>query len=176
MFKSENITDLAVALSKAQKNIGSAAKGATNPFFKSKYADLAAVMEACKEHLNNEGITVLQPVSSEETGDYVETILLHSSGQWVSSKMKLHPSKNMQEFGSATSYARRYSLQSLVFIPQVDDDYESGMGRDKPKLQSKAETSKEAPSAPLETPKTANPWRKAGPTVETPKASDGMSF
>jgi hypothetical protein len=132
MKTSESIKNLSMALLKAQKNIGAATKGAANPFFKSKYADLGSVMEACKEALNNEGITVLQPVQSSETGDYVETLLLHESGEFMSSSMKLLLSKqDMQAYGSAVSYARRYSLQSLVFIPAEDDDGEKSMVRER---------------------------------------------
>lgn len=131
MRTSESIKTLAAALNKAQKKIGAAVKGSANPFFKSRYADLGAVMEACKEHLNSEGISVLQPVLSDESGDYVETVLLHESGEYISSRMRLLPSKNMQELGSNTSYARRYGLQSLVFIPAEDDDGEAAVGRGK---------------------------------------------
>lgn len=131
MKTSESIVKIAAALSKAQKNIGAAAKGAANPFFKSKYADLGSVMEACKEALNNEGITILQPVTTDLNGKHaVETILLHESGEFISSTMTLELSKtNMQDLGSAISYARRYSLQSLVFIPAEDDDGEKAMVR-----------------------------------------------
>lgn len=122
MKTSESIDKIAPALLRAQKKIGAAIKGSANPFFKSRYADLGAVMEACKEQLNSEGIAVVQPIHSDETGDYVETILVHESGQILTSRMRLLPSKNMQELGSATSYARRYSLQSMVFVPQEDDD------------------------------------------------------
>lgn len=133
MKTSESIKNLSVALLKAQKNIGAATKGSKNPFFKSTYADLGSVMEACKDALNNEGISVLQPVTSTEQGDYVETILLHESGEHISSSMKLVLSKqDMQSYGSAVSYARRYSLQSLVFIPAEDDDGEKSMTRAKP--------------------------------------------
>lgn len=131
MKTSESIKTLSAALNRAQKKIGAAVKGSNNPFFKSRYADLGAVMEACKEHLNSEGIAVLQPVLSDETGDYVETVLLHESGEFISSRMRLLPSKNMQELGSNTSYARRYGLQSLVFIPAEDDDGEAAVGRGK---------------------------------------------
>jgi hypothetical protein len=132
MKTSESIKNLSAALNRAQKKIGAAVKGSANPFFKSRYADLGAVMEACKDQLNSEGITVLQPVYSDETGDYVETILLHESGEFMSSRMRLLASKNMQELGSNTSYARRYGLQSMVFIPAEDDDGEASMGRSKP--------------------------------------------
>lgn len=136
MKTSESIVKLSQALLKAQKNIGAATKGAANPFFKSKYADLGSVMEACKSALNDEGITVLQPVQSTDSGDFVETLLLHESGEYISSSMKLVLSKqDMQAYGSAVSYARRYSLQSLVFIPAEDDDGEKTMTRERPKTQ-----------------------------------------
>ena len=76
---------LAAALLKAQRNIGAAVKGSKNPFFKSSYADLGSVMEACKEQLNNEGITVLQPVVSDGSTTYVETVLVHESGEQFTS-------------------------------------------------------------------------------------------
>lgn len=130
MKTSNSVTKIAAALNKAQRNIGAATKGTANPFFRSKYADLGSVMEACKEALNDQGISILQPVVSDETGDYVETMLLHESGEYVSSRMKLVVNKpNMQELGSAISYARRYGLQSMVFIPAEDDDGEHTMRR-----------------------------------------------
>lgn len=125
MKTSESIAKIATAFLKAQKNIGAATKGASNPFFKSKYADLGAVMEACKEALNNEGIAVLQPPAyTDVTGKHiVETILMHESGEYFAAAMALEvPKSNMQDLGSAISYARRYGLQSLVFIPAEDDD------------------------------------------------------
>jgi hypothetical protein len=139
MNSSQTIVEISKALVKAQSKMGGAVKGASNPFFKSKYSDLNSVIEACKEELNNEGITVLQPVSSDEHGDYVETILLHTSGEYISSKMKLVLAKqDMQAYGSAISYARRYSLQSIVFIPSSeDDDGEKSMAR--PPAQAKTQ-------------------------------------
>lgn len=149
MTNLQPIPKLATALLKAQKEIGSAKKGSVNPFFHSKYADLGSVMEACKESLNNNGITVLQPVGHDEHGDYVETILLHESGEYISDKMRLFIPKKMvmprkekgevfdpyltddpQAQGSAISYARRYSLQSLVFIPSEDDDGNKAVSRE----------------------------------------------
>lgn len=130
MDRSESISKLAVALVKAQKKIENAVKGANNPFFKSKYANLNSVIEACKEHLNNEGIAVLQPVCSDASGDCVETVLLHESGEFMSSKTKLIMSKqDMQAYGSAVSYARRYGLQSMVFVGADDDDGEAAVDR-----------------------------------------------
>lgn len=126
MTTSQSIINIASALLLAQKKIGAATKDAVNPFFKSSYADLGSVMEACKSELNDNGITVLQPVGTDERGVYVETVLLHTSGEWISDKMTLavKEGNNPQAQGSAISYARRYSLQSMLFIPAEDDDAE----------------------------------------------------
>lgn len=129
MQKSDTITKIAKALVEAQKEIGAATKEAVNPFFHSKYADLGSVMEACKEALNKNGISVLQPVGvTEHGGEYVETILLHESGEFISDRMKITMVKqDPQSQGSAITYARRYALQSMVFIPAEDDDANSAM-------------------------------------------------
>ena len=126
METSNSILKIAPALLKAQKAIGSAKKESVNPFFKSKYADLGSVMEACKEALNDNGIMVIQPTGVTDGIGYVETVLLHESGEWISSTMKItaKTENNPQEQGSAITYARRYSLQSMMFIPAEDDDGE----------------------------------------------------
>lgn len=120
MNKSDSIIKVTTAYLKAQKEIGAAVKDSSNPFFKSKYADLGSVMEACKKALNDNGISVLQPIN----GDEVETILVHESGEWFSSSTKIvcKASNDPQAYGSAITYARRYGLQSMVFIPAEDDD------------------------------------------------------
>jgi hypothetical protein len=125
MKTSETIKTISPALLKAQKTIGAAKKGATNPFFHSTYADLGSVMEACKEHLNENGITILQPIVNM----VVETILLHETGEWISSETPIvcKEQNNPQALGSAVTYARRYGLQSMVFIPAEDDDGNSAV-------------------------------------------------
>lgn len=140
MKTSETITKIAPALLAAQRNIGAAVKGSTNPFFKSKYADLGAVMEACKDALNENDIVVLQPVGMDGERTYVETILLHTSGEYISDRMlvtivptpvkqnSLETITTPQAQGSAITYARRYALQSLCFIPAEDDDGNSANG------------------------------------------------
>lgn len=127
MKTSESIVKIAPALLAAQKEIGSATKDVVNPFFKSKYADLGSVMEACKDALNKHGITVLQPVAHLSEATTVETILLHESGEFISDTMivSVKQSNDPQAQGSAITYARRYSLQSMMFIPAEDDDGES---------------------------------------------------
>jgi hypothetical protein len=123
MKTSPSITTIAAVLPKAQAEIKGALKDATNPHFRSKYADLTSVIEACKAALNKHGITFLQPVRSGEDGVIVETVLLHTSGEWISDELELPVSKNdAQGVGSAITYGRRYGLQSMVGIPAEDDD------------------------------------------------------
>src|SRR6185369_3604983 len=123
MKTSSSITTIAAVLPKAQAEIKGAVKDATNPHFKSRYADLTSVIEACKAALNKHGITFLQPVRSGESGVVVETVLLHTSGEWISDELELPVSKNdAQGVGSAITYGRRYGLQSMVGIPAEDDD------------------------------------------------------
>jgi hypothetical protein len=123
MKTSPSITTIAAVLPKAQAEIKGALKDATNPHFKSRYADLTSVIDACKTALNKHGITFLQPVRAGEEGVIVETVLLHTSGEWISDELELPVSKNdAQGVGSAITYGRRYGLQSMVGIPAEDDD------------------------------------------------------
>jgi len=120
MKTSESIVKITPAFLSAQKNIESVIKDSNNPFFKSKYADLSAVIEACKDKLNTEGIAILQPID----GMSVETILVHTSGEWFSSSTPIvvKDENNPQALGSAITYAKRYGLQSMVLLPAEDDD------------------------------------------------------
>lgn len=131
MRTSETITEIAAALLTAQKAIGAAKKGADNPFFHSKYADLGEVIEAVKEPLNAAGITFLQGVGYGDGSPYVETRLLHESGEWLSTDTPVVCAKehDPQAFGSAVTYAKRYSLQALLGVPSEDDDGEGAMDR-----------------------------------------------
>lgn len=131
MNKSETIGKIAAALVKAQSEMGNATKGATNPFFKSKFADLNSVREACIPVLNAQGVSVLQPTSVIEGKLYVETLLLHESGEFISGLYEVVVAKqnDPQALGAAISYSRRYGLQSMVNIGAADDDAESAMGR-----------------------------------------------
>ena len=123
MQKSESITTLAAALVKAQGKIKSALKDSTNPHFRSKYADLSSVVEAVKAPLLECGITFLQGVHDAEGGVAVETMLLHTSGEWISSTLRLPATKqDAQGYGSAITYGRRYGLMSICGVPADDDD------------------------------------------------------
>ena len=128
--KSETIGKIAVDLLKAQAEMGDATKAANNPFFKSKYADLNAIREACIPVLNKFNITVLQPNAVVEGKQYIETLLLHSSGEYLTSLTEVISGKGTaQDAGSGISYARRYGLQSFLNIGAVDDDGEGAMNR-----------------------------------------------
>lgn len=128
---SAQINELATALAKAQAEIGNAKKSSKNPFFNSKYADLAEVLDTCREVLSKNGLSVVQPVGQvSDKSIEVHTLLMHSSGQWVKSSMNIPMTKlDPQAAGSAITYARRYSLAAMVGIAQVDDDGEGAMGR-----------------------------------------------
>jgi hypothetical protein len=149
MKRSETISVIASALLKAQKKMGAAVKGADNPFFKSKYADLSAVMEVVKEPLNAEGIAVLQSSYSVDGKHYVETTLLHESGEFISSgPLQLELSRvDMQSLGSAISYSKRYQLQSLAFVPAEDDDGEKAVSRPNKAPSKESSPVKEVPSS-----------------------------
>lgn len=101
-----------------------------NPHFKSKFANLTSVLEICKEYLNKHGISILQPHGVNEHGPYVETILLHDSGEYIASRTPITAAKNdPQATGSAITYARRYGCQSIVGLAAEDDDAEAAQGR-----------------------------------------------
>lgn len=138
--------DIYGALIKAQSEMSNPTKGAANPFFKSKYADLNSVREAILPVLNNNGIAVLQPHINIEGKNFVKTIFIHESGESIESLTEIIASKqnDPQAFGSAVSYARRYGLQSFACVGAEDDDAEGAMNRgEKKPVQTK--TPKEQP-------------------------------
>ena len=125
MNKSDNINELATALAKAQGAMRFAIKDADNPFFKSKYADLSSIVEAIRDALSGNGLSYMQHLHPSEKHEVcVETVLLHASGQWVSCGTLTVPvsKHDAQGFGSALTYARRYSLSAAVGVVADDDD------------------------------------------------------
>lgn len=123
MNKSQSIGELSKALSLAQKKIKSALKDAENPFFRSSYATLASIWDACRDPLSDNGLSISQPISTVDGALRVTTILMHSSGEYIESECPIVTAKNdMQSMGSAISYARRYSLAAIVGVTVDDDD------------------------------------------------------
>lgn len=123
MNKSESIKELAAALAKAQGEIRGAAKDAQNPHFKNNYATLDSVWEAIRSPLSRHGLSVVQLLSSSEGDVKVETILMHSSGEFISEVLAVPATKqDAQGFGSAITYGRRYGLQAVAGVAPTDDD------------------------------------------------------
>ena len=122
---------LFAALAKAQGQMGAAKKGAANPHFKSKFADLASVLEAILPPLNANGLALVQMPGHSEDKVTQTTMITHSSGGWMCSKAAtaLGRKNDAQAVGSAITYLRRYCAQAALALPAVDDDGEAAMGR-----------------------------------------------
>lgn len=170
---SEAINELSEAFSKAQTKFSAAIKTSQNPAFRSKYADLASVIDATLEHLNAEGIGVMQHPALEFKGEgdnreafvTVTTRLQHKAGQWMESDVSLpaimRDRFDAQSVGSAITYACRYALRSICTVPQADDDANeaSGIGTSERSqavgqkktedLRKKANGSTKAPTEPV---------------------------
>lgn len=115
---------IAPAFIKAKQAFGPALKDKTNPAFRSKYADLGACLEAVDDALLANGIAMYQETFEDTTGVTVETVFLHESGEMIRSG-KLHVPASKQDpqgYGSALTYARRYSLMTACGIAPEDDD------------------------------------------------------
>lgn len=145
MIKSESIAKIAPAFFKAQISFKTALKDSSNPYYKSKYADLASVWGAVKEALEANQLLVTQSTGQHPDGVIVYTYLIHApSAEFIGSELLMRASKKMdddtyvplhdpQAYGSLISYGRRYSLAALLGVITDDDDAESAMGRNKPK-------------------------------------------
>ena len=124
MNQSESIAKLATALSIVQGKLTHAKKDSANPFFKSKYADLESVWDACRSLLAENGLCVMQfPGEFLEGCMSLNTILAHSSGEYIKQTMEVPVTKlDPQGAGSALTYMRRYALAAVVGVVQADDD------------------------------------------------------
>ena len=159
MQTSPEIIELAKALSKAQAVMEGAIRDSTNPFFKSTYADLASVWDACRKPLADNGLCVIQSIASDQdycftgkiaistkdsTGRTIGTReeerrfiylnvtsrLLHTSGQWFEDTISVPVEADPQSLGKVTTYIRRYAMMALVGIAPEDDDGEAAAGRE----------------------------------------------
>ncbi len=120
-MKSETIGALAAALAKAQGEMQNAAKDKDNPFYKSTYADLASIWDACRIPLSKNGLCVAQSLEVIDGKTLLVTELMHTSGEWIDSHMLIQPVKNdPQGMGSAITYGRRFALSALVGIAPAE--------------------------------------------------------
>lgn len=152
MAASENLNELAAALSKTQAMLQGAVKDAKNDHFKSKYADLASCWDACREALAANGLSVVQLPEGDGSVVTMTTMLLHTSGQWVACTGTFKPTKaDPQGLGSCITYARRYQLCAIVGISPEDDDGNAASGtgeRATPRAEPKPESKPEKPKPP----------------------------
>lgn len=165
MKTSEAIDQIATALAVAQSKMKAAVKDSTNPAFKSKYADLTSVWEACREALTANGISAIQDVARPNGHVEVTTRLLHKSGQWIEFGPLSMPidKPNAHGVGSATSYARRYALSAAVGVVQDDDDGNAA-----------ANVPTDKADAPAMKAKLAEVTKPAEPTDEPPVLPDAL--
>jgi len=167
METSDDITAIAKVLPKAQADMGEVFKTANNPAFKSKYADLAAVVEAVVPALNKHGITLLQPISFDGDLVHVGTVLLHESGQWIRCVHSIPLSKrDAHGIGSATTYGRRQGLSAMAGVAPEDDDGNAASGPP-------ANNQKPAPKAPAGSPAAVSAAKMAIGLCDSPEALEG---
>lgn len=122
-WRSNSVAAIGAALAKAQGELTGAAKDSLNPHFKNKYADLAAVWDACRPALSKHGIAVVQSPSADGPRVTVTTLLVHASGEWIEAALEMTAQQNTpQGIGSCITYARRYALASMVGVAPEDDD------------------------------------------------------
>lgn len=134
MNKSETIGKLAKAIALSQVEVENATKDTKNEFFKSKYADLAAVLNVIRPVFSKHNIAIVQLPSFAAPIASVETMLIHESGEFISSVCSAPVGKqDAQGIGSAITYLRRYSLAAFAGIAQEDDDANASVGKTQPK-------------------------------------------
>ena len=132
MNHSSAINEIALALSKAQEAIQDAEKSSVNPFFKTTYADLGSVLNEIRAVFPKNGLALVQSPFTAENGNIgVTTMVVHSSGQWMSDSIDIPAQgKNLaQESGSVITYLRRYSASAFAGIAQADSDANLGTSK-----------------------------------------------
>jgi ERF superfamily len=171
MMQSEQLNELAAALAKAQGMMSNAVMNRTNPHFKSRYADLASMLDAIRKPLSENGLAVAQLMEIREGGMVLRTVMVHTSGQWMASEYPLPTAVRPQEMGSAQTYARRYSLAALVCNSADEDDDAQGAEAGKQKIESKGRSpAKPAPNIMKES---HDPETGEVPPSAAPAAPDG---
>ena len=177
MQTSDQINEIAAALAKAQATMAKAAKDSTNPHFRSKYADLASITDACREALTANAIAVIQAPSTTDDGAVAMTTrLAHSSGQWLETTMACRPMKpDAQAMGSVVSYLRRYCLAAMTGVVADDDDGNAASGHDmRPAAPQSPPQRRQPPKAPAQHSAPANGKARGGEASTQP--NDAIPF
>lgn len=183
---SPEINEIATALAKAQAAMENAAKNAANPHFKSRYADLAEVLNTVRPALAANGVCLIQGASydAEHGLVVVDTMLAHSSGQWLAEAFSAPASKlDAQGLGSALTYVRRYSASAMVGLAQADDDGNAASGKGGRKADPVAEVGAPAVALAMDLMEAAGNGKAAfqslwtarpGPARDSVKANTGL--
>jgi len=165
-YTSNSIAALAKGLSSAQKDFPPIPRTCDNPYFKSKYADLATIIEKTKDTLSKNGLSVTQLVM----GDKIYTILMHESGEWVRSEINIKAIKSdPQAQGSAITYARRYAVSAILNVASEDDDDANAHS------QSKAQTAPPPPTKQQVEPPNIEPPPPEPPQEQIPTSLCSLS-
>jgi len=171
MEKSESVKELATALAKFQGQMEAIAKDANNPFFKSKYASLSAIIGDTRDLLAKNDLSYAQ-FPTGEAG--LTTILMHKSGEWMSDTFQMKPvDSKPQSFGSAITYARRYALCGILGLAVEDDD---GNEASKPKKVNYTVVRKQEPYKNIEEEYAAVSGEPEIPTDITDQKKTIMAF
>lgn len=149
MIFSEKIDKLLPKLAKLKEELQAVTKGANNPFFKSKYADLNTYLDEVEPRLKAQGMVLFQPVVVDDHGNnsVVSTIIDVESGQFFKSSMKLVGDVDMQKAGGGVTYARRYTLGAMLSMQAEDDDGNVASGKTTNKSASKTSSGSTKSSA-----------------------------
>ena len=168
MESSQTIAKISAALVKAQAEMGNAKKESTNPFFNKKYADLNAIREAVLPVLTKHGIAVIQPTIVQDNKNYVKTILLHESGEYIAGITEIVCSRanDAQAHGSGLTYARRYGLQSITNVGADDDDGNQASNPSSNPSSNNKKQEKDLPELPQSKAKDVEKFLKDGGTIE----------
>jgi hypothetical protein len=130
MQHSEKLGEIAKAIAAAQGELKNVVKDSNNPHFRSKYADLASILDEVRPIYSKHGIAIVQAAFNEGDMIGVETRLIHVSGEWVSGRVSTTLAKrDAQGVGSAITYMRRYGLAGMTLVAQDDDDGEAAVDR-----------------------------------------------
>lgn len=161
--KSESIKEIAIALAKFNAKVQRIEKDSTNPHFKNKYASLDGIMDEVRPMLAEEGLSVLQMPSGLDGKLKLTTMLIHTSGEWIeSAPIEMQPAKNdPQGIGSATTYARRYSLCAFLGLSTGDLDDDGNSASIAPQSQQSA-------------PRTYTPSPPSQPVQSTPTVGTAL--
>jgi hypothetical protein len=120
---SADIKELATALAKAQSEFDVASQNKSNPYFKSAYADLMSVVQASRPALTKNGLSIVQIITNNDEGQWLTTKMMHNSGEWMQSKVRIVPPKNdIQSLSSTVTYMKRMCYVSLVGVVVGDED------------------------------------------------------